>query len=203
MKITSIKHTLMALVVALGAAGAHAQQPAAHSGAHTSHRHQIAKATTAADRARLAGYIESEIGAREAAPALSPRNTAMLDDILKEASTHLGKSYRHGTHGPATFDCSGFTSYVYSQFGYRISPGSRVQYTQGEPVAYADLRKGDLVFFTSRSSGGNVGHVGMVSEVNPQTGAVRFIHASVKGVRYNEITGYYKDRYIGARRIIH
>lgn len=192
----------------MAASGLHASaqqdKTAAHVAAHQQHHSHIAKATTAADRARLSGYIESEIMGREAAAssALSARSRSMLDDILDEASHHLGKSYRHGTHGPNTFDCSGFTSYVYKQFGYSISPGSRIQYTQGEPVAYKDLRKGDLVFFTSRSSGSAVGHVGIVSEVKAD-GTVRFIHASIKGVRYSEIEGYYKNRYVGARRIIH
>ena len=41
-------------------------------------------------------------------------------------------------------------------------PSSRTQYTEGSTVDRKDLRKGDLVFFTSRRSGRNVGHVGIV-----------------------------------------
>ena len=64
------------------------------------------------------------------------------------------------------------------------------------------LRKGDLVFFTSRSSGSNVGHVGIVVSADNATGSFKFIHASIKGVRINECEGYYEKRYVGARRII-
>ncbi len=104
--------------------------------------------------------------------------------------------------GPNAFDCSGFTSYVYKQFGYKISPASRIQYTDGVNVDRKNLRKGDLVFFTSRSSGKNVGHVGIVVSADNETGKFKFIHASIKGVKVDECAGYYEGRYVGARRII-
>jgi len=126
----------------------------------------------------------------------------MIDDLLREANKHLGKRYVHGSKGPNTFDCSGFTSYVYKQFGYKISPASRIQATDGVPVANGDLRKGDLVFFTSPRSGGNVGHVGIVVEADNANGRFRFIHASLKGVKISENTGYYARTYLRARRII-
>lgn len=104
--------------------------------------------------------------------------------------------------GPHAFDCSGFTSYVYKQFGYKISPASRIQYTDGVKVDRKDLRKGDLVFFTSRSSGKNVGHVGIVVSADNETGAFKFIHASIRGIKVSACEGYYANRYVGARRII-
>ena len=114
----------------------------------------------------------------------------MIDDLLKEAHTHIGKRYVHGSKGPNTFDCSGFSSYVYKQFGYKISPASRMQYTEGVPVGLNELRKGDLVFFTSRSSGLNVGHVGIVVSADHENGKFKFLHASGKGVRLKEKEGY-------------
>ena len=77
-----------------------------------------------------------------------------------------------------------------------------MQYTQGTPVARNDLRKGDLVFFTSRSSGKNVGHVGIVWEADNEKGTFKFIHASIRGVRISDFEGYYVPRYVGAKRII-
>ena len=65
-----------------------------------------------------------------------------------------------------------------------------------------DLRKGDLVFFTSRRSGKNVGHVGIVVSADNESGDFKFIHASVKGVKVSDFEGYYLGRYVGARRII-
>ena len=79
--------------------------------------------------------------------SLSPESQTMINDLLAEANKHIGKPYRHGMKGPNAFDCSGFTSYVYKQFGYSISPASRIQYTDGVKVDRKHLRKGDLVFF--------------------------------------------------------
>ena len=64
------------------------------------------------------------------------------------------------------------------------------------------VKKGDLVFFTSRSSGKNVGHVGIVVSADNETGEFKFIHASIKGVKVSECEGYYQKRYVGAKRII-
>ncbi|MCM1319035.1 MAG: C40 family peptidase [Muribaculaceae bacterium] len=204
--INKIKKIFLPLAVALiGTLGVNAQNPhkTAHQNAHQQHKTHIAKATTPADRARINSHINNDVMSREEGlNGISAKSNKLIDDLLKEAGTHLGKKYVHGAKGPNTFDCSGYTSYVYRQFGYKISPGSRIQYTEGVPVARENLRKGDLVFFTSRSSGNNVGHVGIVVSNDKATGKVKFIHASVKGVRYNEIEGYYAQRYIGARRII-
>ncbi len=149
--------------------------------------------------------VKTVVSTREATvatDALSAETSRLLDDLLDEGRQHIGKRYVHGAKGPSAFDCSGFTSYVYRQFGYSISPSSRAQYLEGTPVDRHDLRKGDLVFFTSRSSGKNVGHVGIVVSADNETGKFKFIHASIRGVKISEFEGYYVPRYIGAKRII-
>lgn len=169
------------------------------------HQQQLASVKSSKlDRAVVNDLLKEDIAKRESEliAGLSPESQKMVSDLLTEANKHMGKPYRHGMKGPNAFDCSGFTSYVYKQFGYSISPASRVQYTDGVHVDRKDLRKGDLVFFTSRSSGKNVGHVGIVINANNETGEFEFIHASIKGVRINSCEGYYAQRYVGARRII-
>lgn len=150
----------------------------------------------------LNNMVANDVNAREAVNSLSAANNTLIDNLLAEANKYIGTPYVHGAKGPKAFDCSGYTSFIYKKFGFSISPGSRIQYTQGDPVARKDLRKGDLVFFTSRSSGKNVGHVGIVWSVNSKTGDFSFIHASLKGVKISEFKGYYVPRYVGARRII-
>ncbi len=118
----------------------------------------------------------------------------------------LGRRYRLGAAGPTQFDCSGFVGYVFRSFGFDLNRDSRSQYMQGEKVEKSELMPGDLLFFSSRSSGkGRVGHVGMVTDVNPD-GTCRFIHASSskRGVVYQNFpdNGYYSKHYIGAKRII-
>lgn len=169
------------------------------------HQQQLASVKSSKmDRSVVNEMLKEDISKRESemVAGLSQESQELIADLLVEANKHMGKPYRHGMKGPNAFDCSGFTSYVYKQFGYSISPASRVQYTDGVSVDRKNLRKGDLVFFTSRSSGKNVGHVGIVVSANNETGEFEFIHASIKGVRINSCEGYYAQRYVGARRII-
>lgn len=169
------------------------------------HQEQLANVKSSKlDRSVVNDLVKEDIAKRESEVVsnLSKESQNLITDLLAEASKHLGKPYRHGMKGPNAFDCSGFTSYVYKQFGFSISPASRIQYTDGVSVDRKNLRKGDLVFFTSRSSGKNVGHVGIVTKADNATGDFEFIHASIKGVRYNKCEGYYENRYVGARRII-
>ena len=202
----NIKTIAASIIIAVTAFGGVAQTPASPSrkAAHkAAHEAQLANHKSKIDHSIIEKMAGAEIADREVAEnGMSEETDALITDLLKEASTHIGKRYRSGAKGPSSFDCSGFSSYVYRQFGYNISPSSRAQYLEGTKVERNDLRKGDLVFFTSRSSGKNVGHVGIVYSVNKETGAFKFIHASIRGVKISEFEGYYKNRYIGAKRII-
>ena len=114
--------------------------------------------------------------------------------LMSEAFSHLGTRYR-----------SGFTSYVYKQMtDVFIGASSRDQYARNTPITRAELQCGDLVFFTSPRSGRNVGHVGIVVDVDPVTQNFTFIHASTNSgvkIRNSTDSGYAK-RDVGARRIL-
>lgn len=124
--------------------------------------------------------------------------------LMSEAFSHLGTRYRSGAKGPSAFDCSGFTSYVYKQMtDVFIGASSKDQFARNTPITRNELQCGDLVFFTSPRSGRNVGHVGIVVDVDPVTQNFTFIHASTNnGVVINNSTDSgYARRYVGARRI--
>ena len=128
-----------------------------------------------------------------------------VNSLMDEAISHIGARYRSGSKGPYTFDCSGFTSYVYRQIeGKEIGCSSRDQYARNIPVSRSEMQRGDLVFFTSPGSGRGVGHVGIVVDVDPITRTFNFIHASSKeGVKIsNSNDGYYARRFIGVRRVL-
>lgn len=126
----------------------------------------------------------------------------LLNDVLVEAKSHLGKRYVWATRGPKTFDCSGFVYYVFKQFGYNFSPSSRNQYTLGEKVERKEAKKGDLIFFHSRKHPNGVGHVGIVYEVL-EDGTITFIHASVKkGISIARLEGYYERNFVGIKRVL-
>lgn len=168
------------------------------------HKQQLAAAKNIGlDKTTITRMVEEDIAARESSKAISAETDELLNDILTEARSHIGKKYVWATKGPNTFDCSGFSSYVYRQFGYSLSPSSKMQYTQGEQVEKGNLRKGDLVFFQGRSGTGGVGHVGIVVDVDEE-GNFSFIHASVrKGVTITKGSeAYYAKRFLGGKRVI-
>ena len=91
-------------------------------------------------------------------------------DAVDLASTFMGTPYVWGGESPKGFDCSGLVQYVYKQLGVDLPRHSSDQAKAGVPVAIADLKKGDLVFF-----GSPVDHVGIYAGdgkmvVAPHTG---------------------------------
>lgn len=135
---------------------------------------------------------------------IADNNDELANQIIDYATTHLGRPYRSGAKGPTAFDCSGFTSYVFKNYGIQLSTSSRDQYNQGEKIANDEIRPGDLLFFSGRRNGKTVGHVALAVDVD-DNGNVKFIHAaSSKGIRYDSYPdgGYYSQRYMGARRVL-
>ena len=132
-------------------------------------------------------------------------NSEMVDDMISFARRFMGTRYVHGGKKPGGFDCSGFTSYVFGQFGYKITSASRGQATIGRPISNrSDVLPGDILLFSGRGGGSTVGHVAIAIDTDPATGVVTFIHASVsKGITIDKTSGaYYAKRYLGARRIV-
>ena len=118
------------------------------------------------------------------------------NDIVAYAQQFKGYRYVYGAAGPNSFDCSGFTMYVYKHFGYSLSHSSRVQATQGKKVT-GELQPGDILVFTN--GGTQVGHVGIY------IGNDKFIHASdsTTGVIISNLSDRWnKSKYVGARRIL-
>ena len=120
-------------------------------------------------------------------------------EIAAFAKQYLGYSYVYGGTSPSSgFDCSGFTQYVYSSFGYSLGGrGASSQSQSGTAVSRDNLQPGDLLVFNN-DPGGAIGHVGiyigdgmMVHAANPRRGVVTDTINS----------GYYNTYYYTARRI--
>ena len=129
----------------------------------------------------------------------------LLDNLLATAYKYLGVRYRSGHSGPDGFDCSGFTSFVFSQHDIKLTHSSRAQYNEGARVTdVASLQRGDLVFFGGSRSSKSIGHVGIVTEVDPTKRSFKFIHASTSaGIKVDSsLDPYYTRRYVGACRVI-
>ncbi len=129
----------------------------------------------------------------------------LIADLLDYASKFKGVRYRLGATGPNRFDCSGFTSYVFSKFGYKLNRVSREQVNNGKVIAKNEIQPGDLVFFNGRRAGGSrIGHVGIVTASDNEKETFEFIHASIsQGVVVSKSTEtYYDKRYVKACRVI-
>lgn len=132
-------------------------------------------------------------------------NETLMEDMVEFSRRFTGTRYRSGGKTPAGFDCSGFTGYVFRNFGMTLGASSAIQANQGKPVDPAELRPGDLLFFSRGGKSNRVGHVGMVTEVDSITGHARFIHATTRnGVVESSYPSdpYYRTRFITARRIL-
>ena len=118
--------------------------------------------------------------------------------IINVAKTKLGRKYVWGAVGKKdTYDCSGFTSYVFRENGITIPRTSINQSKFGQFISRPNLKKGDLIFFdTSKGRKGYVNHVGIYM------GNGQFIHASSvkKKVVVSNLVSFYSNRYKGARR---
>ena len=128
----------------------------------------------------------------------------LVENLMDEAYSHIGTPYRYGSKGPRTFDCSGFTSYVFKQqFGVFIGSSSRDQYARNMPIERNEMQRGDSVFFTGTRTRKGIGHVGIIVDADSIGKTFTFIHASSKGgVEISKSTdGYYTRRYVGVRRV--
>ena len=125
---------------------------------------------------------------------------AKVQNVLNLAFKQQGKPYKWGATGPNSFDCSGFTSYVYKNgAGVNLPRVSRSQATVGKKVSRAELKPGDLVFFSSKGPKGTIDHVGILIGNN------EFIHSPHTGdvVKISSLKGsYYSKNYVGARRFL-
>jgi len=92
-------------------------------------------------------------------------------NIERVAKTFLGKKYVWGGNGRRGYDCSSFTKEVFQENGIKIPRNSWRQATVGKKVKKRNLKKGDLIFFTSK-------HHTKVNHVGIYLGHGKFIHAS-------------------------
>jgi cell wall-associated NlpC family hydrolase len=84
--------------------------------------------------------------------APAPGSNAFYKKVLKEAAKHKGARYVFGAEGPKTFDCSGFTQYVYKKAGKKIPRTASQQRRYLHVISKSQLKAGDLVF-VKRGSG--------------------------------------------------
>ena len=153
----------------------------------------------------VTGYVSSDYmvtckdsaGSRGDDTATTSSSSSLGQQIVDYAKQYLGTPYVYGGNGPNSFDCSGYTSYVYRHFGYTLNRTASGQLSNGTSVSKSELQSGDLVFFKYNTSKA-ASHVGIY------IGDGQFIHASTNTytVKIDNLTsGHYANVYVGARRL--
>ena len=138
------------------------------------------------------GYIRSDL------LDLTSSNTSS-SAIAETAMQHLGTRYVWGGASAGGFDCSGYTMYIYKEYGYALPHTASGEWQSGigtKVYSIGELQPGDLVFFNdpSRNAGKACSHAGIY------IGNGQHIHASSSknGVVISDRTsGYYNRYFIG------
>lgn len=127
--------------------------------------------------------------------SITPLNQSKM---LREISKFMGVRYELGGESMKGLDCSAYTMLVYkNSIGQQLPRNSEEQTKVGRAIPFDELKFGDLLFFNT--TGGPASHVGIY------LGDDLFAHASVSlGVTISSLqSSYYKNRYEGARRVVH
>ena len=104
---------------------------------------------------------------------------------------YLGNRYVHGGSSlSGGTDCSGFTCFIYAEFGYSISRTPGGQYSgAGQNISSEELQPGDIVCYSS-NEGKSCTHVGLyigdgqiIHSANSRKGAI------ISAVDYSPIIG--------------
>lgn len=143
--------------------------------------------------------VSAEVNNQLSESLASPNNGGN-QSVVDYAMQFLGYNYVVGGKNPSTgFDCSGFTRYVFANFGYSLGSTAASQNNIGTEVARENLQPGDLILFYDDAKT-KIGHTGIYISNGD------FIHSAnpSRGVVTDNIntSKYYNTRFITARRIV-
>ncbi|MEK4058692.1 MULTISPECIES: C40 family peptidase [Paenibacillus] len=134
--------------------------------------------------------------------AASVTSSSTGQKVVNFGKNYLGTRYQFGASTSTTryFDCSSFTKYIFAKYGVNLPRTSAAQSKVGTYVSKANLRVGDLVFFSSgsRANGRNVTHVAVYA------GNGKILHTyGSPGVTISDLnSGNWKRTYLKARRVL-
>jgi len=125
--------------------------------------------------------------------------------LISFAKTMIGVPYRYACSNPSVgFDCSGFVSYVFHNFGFDVPRSSTEFNVAGKPIKLENAKVGDVLVFTGTNPRRRVvGHVGIIAEIEGDT--IHFIHSTsgkAHGVTITTLNAYYRSRLMKAVSIL-
>jgi cell wall-associated NlpC family hydrolase len=190
MRISSVPHWALAILVGLSFAGCTPHKE-------TANRYKYLIHETPEDNVATKTKSENDLIKEK---AMSMNIGERLVPVLTEAKDYLGTPYQYGGKSKSGIDCSGLTMVCYEKAGVLLPRSAADQSHYGEQIARDALQVGDLVFFDAKGKG-KIDHVGMITK--SEGVEVIFIHSSTsKGVRYDYLNeGYWADKLVDARRV--
>ncbi|WP_379151886.1 C40 family peptidase [Paenibacillus sp. sgz5001063] len=148
----------------------------------------------------LSTLMATGVGTAPVAAASVSSSTGQ--NIVNLGKKYMGVRYEFGasTSSTRTFDCSSFTKYIFAKYGVNLPRTSVAQSKVGRAVSKANLKAGDLVFFSSgsRANGSNVTHVA----VYMGNGKILHTYGSPGVTISNLNSGNWKRTYLKARRVL-
>ncbi len=131
---------------------------------------------------------------------------SLTHQLIATAKSQLGVPYKYATSNPnESFDCSGFTSYVYGTFELPHSRSSKDYGQLGEQVTLETCLPGDCILFSGTAPGSKtIGHVGIV--ISNDENGIQFIHCSSSKNHFGVVITNYHDsnypkRFLQVRRL--
>jgi len=116
------------------------------------------------------------------------------DSIISYAKQYLGTPYVYASSNPQKgFDCSGFVSYVFKNFGMTLPRSSSGYKNIGKTVKPEEFKVGDILVFYGYKDKTTIGHLGIICEANGMQS--KFIHASSGKAQQVTITALDTEHY--------
>ncbi|MBJ3812369.1 C40 family peptidase [Streptomyces flavofungini] len=114
--------------------------------------------------AESSGTATKQHPARRSTPPAPGRSSGTpsrygTETAITFAMSHLGDPYRWGGNGPHAWDCSGLVQAAYRRAGIALPRVADAQYRATSPISRAQLRRGDLVFWSSDGTTRGIHHV--------------------------------------------
>ncbi|WJS94770.1 C40 family peptidase [Flavobacterium johnsoniae] len=141
----------------------------------------------------------SSFSVKKKEPQLIVQNTKIQkeidrDSVIVFAKKYLGTPYKYASSNPQKgFDCSGFVSYVFSNFGLTLPRSSSGYKNLGTPLKPEDFKVGDVLVFYGYKDRTIIGHLGIICEANGMKS--KFIHASSGKAQQVTITALDTEHY--------
>lgn len=191
-----LKPAALLCLVVITANAAFAKKHAHHNSAHHKRHHHHAQYSNAHPV-----YISRDSLPRYAASS----DSVTADTLLQFAQMLIGVPYRPATSNPEEgFDCSGFVSFVFKNFNFKVPRSSREFANVGETISLEDAKPGDIILFkgTERHAR-SIGHMGIV--FSNDGGDIKFIHSTSGkeyGVTITAMDDTYRRRFVQVVRLL-